>query len=75
MNNLIHELLYSRSDAAMIARTLFEAILAWVAANIGEIFDLFDISANAKTLIMGFVMVIVSTILSYIRAHKENPPA
>lgn len=64
--------LHSRTDGAMVARTVGEALLGWIIANLGDICNAFSLTSNVKMFIMGLVTVVSSSALSYIRQNSEK---
>lgn len=64
--------LYSKSEWAILIRTLIEVLLGWFGANLGEIFNLFNLDDGVKGLLMGAITVIVTALLSFIRKYKSE---
>lgn len=64
--------LYGKSEGAILVRTLVEVLLGWLGANIGEIFNLFQLDSSVKGLIMGAVTVVITAVLSFIRQNAKE---
>ena len=62
--------LHSGSTGARLVRTLVEVVLAWVIANIGDIFNLFEIDGSVKTLIVSAFTVVFTAALGFISDNK-----
>jgi len=63
----IKGIIYSKTESGIFWRSVIEAVLAYFIANIGDIFNLFTISPEAKTFIMGLAMVLLTRLLQYLR--------
>ena len=62
--------LHSGSTGARLVRTLVEVVLAWVIANIGDIFNLFEIDGSVKALIVSGFTVVFTAALGFISDNK-----
>lgn len=62
--------LHSGSTGARLVRTLVEVVLAWVIANIGDIFNLFEIDGSVKALIVSAFTVVFTAALGFISDNK-----
>lgn len=62
--------LHSGSTGARLIRTLVEVVLAWVIANIGDIFNLFEIDGSVKALIVSAFTVVFTAALGFISDNK-----
>lgn len=63
--------LHSGSTGARLVRTLVEVVLAWVIANIGDIFNLFEIDGTVKTLVVSAFTVLFTALLGFISDNKR----
>lgn len=63
--------LHSGTTGARLARTLVEVVLAWVIANIGDIFNLFEINGSIKTLIVSALTMVFTAFLGFISDNKK----
>lgn len=63
--------LHSGTTGARLARTLVEVVLAWVIANIGDIFNLFEISGSVKALVVSACTVLFTALLGFISDNKK----
>lgn len=63
-------LLESNSAAARLCRTMIEAALGFLVANIDVLFSGFTIAPEYKLLIMGFIVSVSSPILAALRENK-----
>ena len=64
--------LHSGTTTARLARTLVEVILAWIIANIGDIFKLFTIDGSLKALLVSALTVIFTALLGFINDNREK---
>ena len=64
--------LHDGGTGARLARTLVEVILAWVIANIGDIFNLFQIDGSIKALIVSAFTVVFTALLGFISDNKKE---
>lgn len=62
--------LESNDTTARLLRTIAEAIIGVLVANIDVLFSGFQIPAEAKTLIVGLTVAIMSPILAQIRSKQ-----
>lgn len=62
--------LHSGSTGARLVRTLVEVVLAWIIANIGDIFNLFEIDGSVKALIVSAFTVVFTAALGFISDNK-----
>lgn len=62
--------LKSSTTTARLVRTIVEVALAWFVANIGDIFALFNISADVKTLLIGGLTVVFTAVIGFINENK-----
>lgn len=64
--------LHDGGTAARLARTLVEVVLAWVIANIGDIFNLFEIDGSIKALVVSAFTVVFTALLGFISDNKSE---
>lgn len=62
----------SNDTLARLLRTILEAGLAFLIANIDVLFAGFTIPPTYKTVIMGFVVAVVSPILASLRGKEHE---
>lgn len=65
--------LHSSTTGARLVRTLFEVLLSWLVANLGEIFGLFAIEPTAKALIISALTMLFTAILGFINDNRVRP--
>lgn len=65
-------LIHDRSDLAMILRTMIEAAASYLTVHLPEILGLFQLSNEAKTLLVGFFTVVYTAVISKIREAKKE---
>lgn len=63
---------HSGSTGARLVRTLVEVALAWIIANIGDIFNLFTIDGTLKTLLVSCLTVLFTALLGFINDNREK---
>ena len=62
--------LHNGSTGARLVRTLVEVALAWIIANIGDIFNLFEMNGTAKTLLVSGLTVLFTAALGFINDNR-----
>ena len=65
-------LINDRSDLAMILRTVFEAAFSYITVHLPEILGLFQLSNEAKTLLVGFFTVVYTAVISKVRESRAK---
>ena len=64
--------LHSGTTGARLARTLVEVVLAWVIANIGDIFNLFELDGSVKALVVSGMTMVFTALLGFISDNKAK---
>lgn len=64
--------LHSGGTAARLVRTLVEVALAWIVANIGDIFSLFSIDSSLKAILVSALTVLFTALLGFINDNREK---
>ena len=72
MKNKIEWFLGSNDMAARLLRTILEAVLGVLVANVDVLFSSFTIPVEYKTLIVGMVVAIISPVLAALKKKEEK---
>ena len=64
--------LHNGGTSARLVRTLVEVALAWIVANIGDIFSLFSIDSSLKAILVSALTVIFTALLGFINDNREK---
>jgi hypothetical protein len=63
--------LHAGTVGARLARTLVEVLLSWIIANVGDIFNLFEIDGTVKTLVVSALTVLFTALLGFLSDNKR----
>lgn len=64
--------LYSKSEGALLVRTVVEALLSYLLTIIPEVTNWFEIPDGLHAPIVGVLTIVITTILSFIRGRQEK---
>lgn len=64
--------LHSGTTGARLFRTLVEVVLSWLIANIGDIFNLFELDPTVKALIISGLTVVITAILGFVNDTRNK---
>jgi len=67
--------IHGRTDGAMLARTVAEAVASYISVNLATIVGLLNLTPEAEKLVMGLFMVVYTAVLGFIRKKRETTEA